>query len=317
VAYDVRGGRQFFFILVAETQPLVGGVKRVAPPFGGSPPDDGPATTPIGSGQLGETGQGGCGTEGPSGGGRSNGRVGGGSSGVGGGGGASAPGPGNVTLGKPHGADKPDGGLAEEAGGSAVDDADNGGMDDGASASSDGSGGTVPGPQAANPRHNPRMQVAPVSATTLYRGGERGRSRRAAVAGAAVETALPGGGELMWRLAESLSDGARRFDEKKKTRRVAKMELERTKRMAMLTAAVGKHPENETFRDLLKIAMGEPAGSSDPTLWMNSFLYLYTFTLKTPVPLIKSHTLTKICCHRASPPATGAKADSGEGSGTG
>jgi len=49
----------------------------------------------------------------------------------------------------------------------------------------------------------------------------------------------------MRRLAESLSDGGRRFDEKQKTKQMATMEWERTKRVAMLTAAVEKHPESE------------------------------------------------------------------------
>jgi len=44
-------------IFVARTQPLVGGVQGVAPPFCGSPPDGGRADTPSGSGQRGETGE--------------------------------------------------------------------------------------------------------------------------------------------------------------------------------------------------------------------------------------------------------------------
>jgi len=44
------------------------------------------------------------------------------------------------------------------------------------------------------------------------------------------------------------------------------MESERLKRVAMMTAAVEKHPEHETLRNMLRIAMGEPAGSSDPSL---------------------------------------------------
>jgi len=76
----------------------------------------------------------------------------------------------------------------------------------------------------------------------------------------------PAGGELTRRLAESLSDGSHRFNEKQKTKRMATMESERRKREAMLMAAVEKHPENETLRGMLKIAMEEPAGSSDPTI---------------------------------------------------
>jgi len=70
----------------------------------------------------------------------------------------------------------------------------------------------------------------------------------------------------MRRLAEFLSDGSRNFDEKQKTKRMATMKSERTKRVAMMTAAVEKHPVSETLCNMLRITMGEPAGSSDPTL---------------------------------------------------
>jgi len=253
--------------LVTDTQPLVGGVQCVAQPFGGSPPDDGPAGTPSGSGQHGETGEAEEGADGTNGDGRSDGRGGGASSAAGAGWSASAPGPVDDMLGNPPGVNDLDDELAEdEAGGSEADDADNGGMDDGASGVSDGSGGTAPGPRPANPGGAPRMQASPVSATALNRGSASGRSRRAAVADAAVEAMVPGGGELMRRLAESLSHGVRCFDEKKTTKWMATMESEHTKRVAMLTAAVEKHPENETSREMLNIAMGEPTGSSDPTL---------------------------------------------------
>ena len=243
------------------------GVQRVAPPFGGFPPDVGPADTPSGSGHHGETGEAEGGAECSNGDGRSDGRGGGASSAAGAGGGASAPGPEDDMLGNPHGADDPDGEFAEdEAGGSEADDADHGGMDDCDSGVSDGSGGTALGTRQANPGGAPRMQASPVSATDLNRGGASGRSRRAAVAGAALEAMLQGGRDLMRRLAESLSYGARRFEEKQKTKRMATMESEHTKKVAMLTAAVEKHPENETLREMLKIAMGEPAGSSDPTI---------------------------------------------------
>jgi len=256
-----------FLRFVADTQPLVGGVQRVSPPFGGSPPDDGPADTPRGSGRHGETEEAEEGADGANGDGSSDGHGGGASRGGEAGGGASASGPVDDMLGNPHVAEDPDGDFSEnEAGGSDADAADNGGMDDGASGVSGGSGGTAPGPRRANPGGAPRVQASPVSTTALNGGGASGRSRRAAVADAAVESMLPGGGELMRRLAESLSDGGCRFDEKQKTKRMATMESERTKRVAMLKAAVEKHPENETLRDMLKIAMGEPAGSSDPTL---------------------------------------------------
>jgi len=44
-------------ISVAHTQPLVGGVQGVAPPFCGSPPDGGPADTPSGSDERREIGE--------------------------------------------------------------------------------------------------------------------------------------------------------------------------------------------------------------------------------------------------------------------
>jgi len=74
--------------LVADTQPLVGGVQRVTPPFGGSPPDDGPAAPRGGCGQHGDTEEGGRAAPSASGGGTSGARTGGVSSGGEGEGGA-------------------------------------------------------------------------------------------------------------------------------------------------------------------------------------------------------------------------------------
>ena len=80
--------------------------------------------------------------------------------------------------------------------------------------------------------------------------------RRAAVADAAVEALLPGGGDFMRSLAASLSLGARRFDEKERTKRLVALEAERTTRVTMHTAAFEKHPDNETFCGMLKAAVG-------------------------------------------------------------
>jgi len=99
---------------VADTQPLVGGVQRVAPPLGGSPPDDGPAVTPSGSGQRGEKGDAEGGAERANGEGRSDGRGRRASSGVEVGGGTYAAGPADDMLGNPHGADDADGDFSED-----------------------------------------------------------------------------------------------------------------------------------------------------------------------------------------------------------
>jgi len=133
-------------------------------------------------------------------------------------------------------------------------DADN--LDDGASGSSGGSGEIAPGGGTRPSGGGAPAHACPVSATGFSRGGASERARRAAVANAAVAALLPGGGDFMLSLAASLSDGARRFDEKQKTKRLVAVEAERIKRVAMLTAALEKHPDNETFRDMLKAAMG-------------------------------------------------------------
>jgi len=169
-----------FLRFVADTQPLVGGVQRVSPPFGGSPPDDGPADTPRGSGRHGETEEAEEGADGANGDGSSDGHGGGASRGGEAGGGASASGPVDDMLGNLHGADDPDGDFSEdEAGASDADAADNGGMDDGASGVSGGSGGTAPGPRRANPGGARRVQASPVSTTALNGGGASGRGRAA------------------------------------------------------------------------------------------------------------------------------------------
>ena len=129
-------------------------------------------------------------------------------------------------------------------------------LDDGAIGSSGDSDEIAPGGGTRPSVGGGTAHASSVSATCLNRGGASGRARRAAMADAAVEAVLPGGGDFMRSLAASLSDSARRFDETQKTKLLVALEAERTKRVAMLTAAIEKHPDNETFRDMLKAAMG-------------------------------------------------------------
>jgi len=55
----------------------------------------------------------------------------------------------------------------------------------------------------------------------------------------------------MRSLSGSLSDASKRFDEKKKTKRLAAAEGEVTNRVEFLTALVKRHPQVEGFRDIL------------------------------------------------------------------
>jgi len=129
---------------VIDTQPLVGGVRRVTPPFGGSPPEDGLPGTTGGSGRQGRAGEDGgesheARTGGESGGGD---RAGGGGVGRGGDCGAAN----ELFLGDAHGADDADGDLVDNNG--RGNDADGGysdNLDDGTSGSSGGSGEIAPG----------------------------------------------------------------------------------------------------------------------------------------------------------------------------
>jgi len=160
-------------------------------------------------------------------------------------------------LGDAYGADDAEGdivGSGGRANGENSGDADN--IGDGVGGSSGGSGEIAPGGGTRPSGRGATAHASPVSATGLNRGGASGRARRAAAADAAVEAVLPGGGDVMGSLAVSLSDGARRLGEKQKTKRLVALEAERTKRLAMLTTAIEKHPDNETIRDMLKNAMG-------------------------------------------------------------
>jgi len=225
-------------------KPLVGGVQRVTPPFGGSPPDDGLAGTTGGSGRqdlagedAGESHEALTGGEGGGGD-----RAGGG--GVGGGGACGAAN--ELFLDDAHGADDADGDLVHNDGrGNNADGGDANSFDDGASGSFGGSGEITPGGGTRPSGGGATAHASPVSATGLNSGGASGLARRAAVADAAGEAKLPGGGDFLWSLAASLSDGSRRFDENQKTKRLVALEAERTKRVAMLTAAIEKRPDNE------------------------------------------------------------------------
>jgi len=159
--------------------------------------------------------------------------------------------------GNAHGADDADGDFWDNDGlGNDADGGDAQNLDDGATGSSGGSGEIAAGGGARFSGGGAPAHAYPVSATGLNRGGSSGRGRRAAVADAAVEALLPGGGDFMHFLTASLSDGARRFDEKERTKRLVALEAERTKGVAMRTAAMEKHPDKETFHDVLKAAMG-------------------------------------------------------------
>jgi len=56
-----------------------------------------------------------------------------------------------------------------------------------------------------------------------------------------MEGATPGGGDLMQSLAASLADGAGRFDENQRTKRLTAAQVERTRRSKVLAGLVEKH----------------------------------------------------------------------------
>lgn len=91
----------------------------------------------------------------------------------------------------------------------------------------------------------------------LSPSGASGRSLRAVAADAALEASIPGGTDLSRSLAASLGDEARRSDERHRTKRVKEVEIERTKRVALLTTAIERQPDDESLRDLLRAAMGD------------------------------------------------------------
>jgi len=92
---------------------------------------------------------------------------------------------------------------------------------------------------------------APISHLDSGVGGASGGSNRAAQADAAMDAASPGGGDLMRSLAVSLADSSRRYDDKQRTRRLASVAAEQTRRIEMLAACVEKNPDNPALQDML------------------------------------------------------------------
>lgn len=66
---------------------------------------------------------------------------------------------------------------------------------------------------------------------------------------------MPGGADVVRSQVASLGEGARRFDEKQKPKSLKAAKVERTKRVALLTAEMEKKPGNETLQDILNAAM--------------------------------------------------------------
>jgi len=240
---------------VIDAQPLVGGVQRVNHPVGGSPSDDGlPGTTGC-SGRQGGAGRDGGESHEARTGGEGGGGVRAGVAGVGGGGDCGAAN--EIFLGDAQGAEDADRDLGDNDGRrSDVDGGDADSLDDSASGSSGSRGEIAPGGGTRPSGGGALAHASPVSVTVPNRCEASGRARRAAVADAAVEALLPGGGDFLRSLAASLSDDARRFNEKQKAQRLVALEAERTTRVTMHTAAIEKHPDNETFCGMLKAAVG-------------------------------------------------------------
>lgn len=236
--------------LVTDTQPLVGGVQHVSPPFGGSPPDDGPDSTPGNAERPADAGRG---STGPAGSGRAGGSAGGDGRRDGGSGEVAT---GDSVVASVLADASPDAEDVDCDGPSVRPD---GSRDSAASDSEGGSAGwsspPSPPPGAGSAAGTSGAPTTPARGAGVTPSGASGRSRRAAIADAALEAAMPGGADLMRSLAASLGDGARRCDEKQKTKRLKAAEVERTKRVALLTAAMEKQPDNETFRDMLRAAM--------------------------------------------------------------
>ena len=238
--------------LASDTQPLVGGVRRFAPPFGGSPPDDAPPAAPSGTiadMAIPRLGSAAAGSE------------------------VLSPTdfPTAARL-------QPDEEEASSVGSAAREDAGGpvgGGRAGGGIVAAepspvvnmvgihdDGGRGRTSNkscsPLAASWARTGATARAPISHLYSRAGGASGRSKRAAQADAAMNAASPGGGDLMRCLPVSLADSSRRFDEKQRRKRLAAAAAERTRRIEVLAALVEKHPDNPTFQDMLMRAM-EPA----------------------------------------------------------
>ena len=67
--------------------------------------------------------------------------------------------------------------------------------------------------------------------------------------------ALPRGGVLMLSFAQLLLCGAGRIGGTQKSKSLVESDSERTKRVAMLTAAILMYPDTETLLEKLKAAM--------------------------------------------------------------
>jgi len=241
--------------LASDTQPLVGGVRRSAPPFGGSPPDDAPPAAPSGTVPgmaIPRLGSAVAGSEALS----------------------STVSPTAARL-------QPDEEEASSVGSAAREDAVGpigggragggivaaepspvvGGHDDGGRGSNLEESGSSISPVATSGVPAGATARAPTSHLDSDAGGASGRSKRAAQADAAMDAASPGGGDLMRSLAASLADSSRRFDEKQRTKRLAAAAAERTRRIEVLAALVEKHPDNPAFQDMLMRAMEPTSGA--------------------------------------------------------
>jgi len=241
--------------LASDTQPLVGGVRRSAPPFDGSPPEDAPPAAPSGTvpdmaiPRLGSAASGSealSPTDSPT---------------------AARLQPdeeeassvGSASredAGGPIGGGRAGGGIVAAEPSPVVNLV---GMNDdgGRGRSSDESCS----PLAARWASTFATARAPISHLYSSAGGASGRSKRAAQADAAMNAASPGGGDLMRCVPVSLADSSRRFDEKQRTKRLAAAAAERTRRIEVLAALVEKHPDNPAFQHMLMRAM-EPASGA-------------------------------------------------------
>jgi len=244
--------------LTSDTQPLVGGVRRSAPPFGRSPPDDAPPAAPSGTvpdmaiPRLGSVAAG-----------------------------SEAPSPTHLPTAARL---QPDEEEAKSVGSAAREDAIGSigggragggivaaepspvvnlvrGHDDGGRGSNSEESSASIFPLAASGAPTGATTRAPIFHLDSGAGGAGGRSKRAAQADAVMDAASPCGGDLMRSPAVSLADSSRRFDKKQRKKRLAAAAAERTRRIEVLAALLDKHPDNPAFQDILLRAM-EPASGA-------------------------------------------------------
>ena len=244
--------------LASDTQPLVGGVRRSAPPFDGSPPEDAPAAAPSGTvpdmaiPRLGSAASGSealSPTDSPT---------------------AARLQPdeeeassvGSASredAGGPIGGGRAGGGIVA-AEPSPVVNLVRGHDDGGRGSNSEESGASI-FPLATSGAPTGATTRAPIFHLDSGAGGAGGRSKRAAQADAVMDAASPCGGDLMRSPVVSLADSSRRFDRKQRTKRLAAAAAERTRRIEVLAALLDKHPDNPAFQDILLRAM-EPASGA-------------------------------------------------------